>query len=441
MNAPEERGPAQRGPAPGSTALALAARALSCVTDEGCTAELALARVDAPPHERAAARAILSGTLRWYLRLAPAVDALLQRGQTMHVLVRAVLVTAVHQIEYSRAAPESVANIAVDAVRVAGQPGASGFVNALLRRYLREREAVLKAVDRSEPAMLAHPRWLLKAIRAEHGASAPQVVAANNEPPPMTLRVNHLRGTRDAMIAKLASAGVVAHPGLTDTALVLEQPVDVSALPGFSEGAVSVQDAGAQYAAPLLDAQVGERVLDACAAPGGKSGHILERTPGIGELVSMDVDADRLARVAGNLQRLGLTATLLQADLLADSWWDGQLFDRILLDAPCSGTGVIRRHPDIKLLRRPGDLDKFAATQRKMLVKCAAMLKPGGRLVYATCSILQAENQDVIDAFLLLDPRFTRSQPDLVLLPVPRVAGPSFLTDGFHYACLQKGGT
>jgi 16S rRNA (cytosine967-C5)-methyltransferase len=227
---------------------------------------------------------------------------------------------------------------------------------------------------------------------------------------------------------------------VVDTALVLEQPVDVSALPGFSEGEISVQDAGAQCAAPLLHAQPGDRVLDACAAPGGKSGHVLESTPGISELVAMDVDADRLARVASNLQRLGLSATLQQADLLAGSWWDGREFDRILLDAPCSGTGVIRRHPDIKLLRRADDIDRFAATQRKMLVKCAGMLKPGGRLVYATCSILKGENQLVIDEFLALDPRFTRSQPDLVLLPTPRAAGPSTLTDGFYYACLQKGG-
>jgi 16S rRNA (cytosine967-C5)-methyltransferase len=154
----------------------------------------------------------------------------------------------------------------------------------------------------------------------------------------------------------------------------------------------------------------------------------------------MDVDADRLSRVAGNLQRLGLNATLQQADLFADSWWDGREFDRILLDAPCSGTGVIRRHPDIKLLRRPGDIDRFAATQRKMLVKCAGMLKSGGRLVYATCSILGGENQLVIEEFLALDPRFTRSQPDQALLPVPRAAGPATLTDGFYYACLQKGG-
>jgi 16S rRNA (cytosine967-C5)-methyltransferase len=167
---------------------------------------------------------------------------------------------------------------------------------------------------------------------------------------------------------------------------------------------------------------------------------VLELTPGIGELVAMDVDADRLARVAGNLQRLGLSATLQQADLLANSWWDGREFDRILLDAPCSGTGVIRRHPDIKLLRRPDDIDRFAATQRKMLVKCAGMLKPGGRLVYATCSILEGENQLVIEEFLALDPRFTRSQPDQALLPAPRTAGPATLTDGFYYACLQKGG-
>jgi 16S rRNA (cytosine967-C5)-methyltransferase len=256
----------------------------------------------------------------------------------------------------------------------------------------------------------------------------------------MTLRVNLARGTRDAVVAKLGAAGVIAHPGLVDTALVLEQAIDVTALPGFEAGELSVQDAGAQYAAGLLDAQPGERILDACAAPGGKSGHILERTAGLKELVAVDIDADRLSRVAANLQRLGLTATLQQADLVADSWWDGQPFDRILLDAPCSGTGVIRRHPDIKLLRRPGDLAQFAATQRKLLTRCAAMLVNGGRLVYATCSILQTENQSVIDAFLAQDPRFFRVQADLVLLPTPRAAGPSTLTDGFHYACLQKGG-
>ncbi|MEO8308340.1 MAG: 16S rRNA (cytosine(967)-C(5))-methyltransferase RsmB [Pseudomonadota bacterium] len=435
----QQLGSAQRGFAPGATALALAARALSFVLDDGCTAEVALIRADVPPQERAAVRAILSGTLRWYLRLAPVLDALLQRGQTMHAQVRAVLVTALHQIEYSRAAAESVANIAVDAVRVAGQPGASGFVNALLRRYLRERGAVLQGVDRSEPAMLAHPRWLLQAIREEHGTNASQIIQANNEMPPMTLRVNPARATRDAMLEKLASAGIIAYPGAADTALVLDQPMDVSALPGFSEGELSVQDAGAQYAAQLLDAQPGERVLDACAAPGGKSGHILERTADLGELVAVDIDAERLARVAANLQRLAVSATLLQADLLTDSWWDGKPFDRILLDAPCSGTGVIRRHPDIKLLRRPGDLDRFAATQRKMLRKCADMLKPGGRLLYATCSILAAENQMVTEEFLVLDPRFRRLQPDVAVLPTPRAAGPPTLTDGFHYACLQKG--
>jgi len=429
----------QAGPAPGATALAFAARALAQVVDEGYTAELALARLDVPQPDRAAARAILSGTLRWYLRLAPAVEELLQRGQTMHGLVRAVLVTALHQIEYSRAAPESVANIAVDAVRVAGQAGASGFVNALLRRYLRERAAVLSSVDRSEPATLAHPRWLLKAIREEHGSQAAQIINANNEPPPMTLRVNLARGTREAMIEKLAAAGHIAHPGLADSALVLEQPVDVGALPGFDSGEISVQDAGAQFAARMVDAQAGERVLDACAAPGGKTGHLLERTPALEELVAVDIDADRLARVAGNLQRLGLSATLQKADLLGD-WFDGRPFDRILLDAPCSGTGVIRRHPDIKLLRRADDVERFAATQRKLLMRCATMLKAGGRLVYATCSILQGENQMVIEAFLALDPRFTRAGPDQILLPTPRSAGPAAQTDGFYYACLQKGG-
>ena len=241
---------------------------------------------------------------------------------------------------------------------------------------------------------------------------------------------------------KLAAAGIVAHPGLADTALVLEQPLDVTALPGFSEGEVSVQDAGAQYAAALLDAQPGERVLDACAAPGGKSGHILERTPGLGELVALDVDADRLARVASNLQRLGLDARHCSRPTCSRiAWWDGQPFDRILLDAPCSGTGVIRRHPDIKLLRRPADIDKFAATQRKMLMQvrrdAQARRPPGLRHLLRYCTAKTRW-------WWKSSWRWTRDSrgrsPTRQLLPTPRAAGPSTLTDGFYYACLQKGG-
>lgn len=427
--------------APGAAVMAAAAQALDAVIREGgCTAEAALAQVDVEVADRAAVRAIHSGTLRWYLRLAPLVEALLQPGQRMPPAVRAVLTCAIHQIEYSRAPAASVVNIAVDAVRVLGRESAAGFVNALLRRYLREREKLVARIDRSEPARLAHPRWLIKALRNAWPEQADAIIAANNESPPMSLRVNLARTTRDKLLQDLSAAGIEAAAGAVETAVVLAQPRDVQSLPGFAEGLFSVQDAGAQHAALLLDARDGERVLDACAAPGGKSGHILERAPGI-ELTALDIDAGRLQRVQENLDRLGFRANLIAADLLSVGWWDGALFDRILLDAPCSGTGVIRRHPDIKLLRRPDDIDGFAATQMALLERCAALLKPGGRLVYATCSVLPAENGELVDRFLRRYREFSRVQPDLSIPTAPRNAGAAAMTDGFHYACLTKGVT
>lgn len=427
--------------APGAAAMAAAARALDAVVGErGCIAEVALRELDLDPGERGAVRALHSGTLRWYLRLAPLLDALLEPGQRMAPLVRAVLTVALHQIEYSRARPESVVNIAVDAVRTLGQGNASGFTNALLRRYLRERAALAERFDRSEPARLAHPRWLLKALRSAWPDDIDHIVAANNEQPPMTLRVNLASTTRDAVLAELAAAGIGAAAGAGAASLVMDQPRDVNDLPGFNEGLVSVQDAGAQRAAELLDAQPGERVLDACAAPGGKTGHILERAAGELDLTALDCDPQRLERVRENLVRLGYEARLVAADLNADGWWDNRPFDRILLDAPCSGTGVIRRHPDIKLLRRADDIAGFAATQLQLLERCAMLLARSGRLVYATCSILPQENQDVVERFLRKHHEFQRSAPDVQLLPYPRENGAAALTDGFYYACLAKEG-
>jgi 16S rRNA (cytosine967-C5)-methyltransferase len=432
--------PARKGIAPGATALAAAAQALDAVVREGgCTAETALQQLDIDAADRGAVRAIHAGALRWYLRLAPLVDGLLEPGQRMPAQVRAVLTCALHQIEYSRAPAASVVNIAVDAVRVLGRENAAGFVNALLRRYLRERDELVARVDRSEAARLAHPRWLLKALRAAWPEHADAIIEANNETPPMVLRVNLARTTREDAMKMLSEAGIESVPGGGDASVVLAEPRDVQALPGFEAGLVSVQDAGAQRAALLLDAQPGERVLDACAAPGGKTGHILERCDGRLDLTAVDLDATRLERVRENLARLGCSAKLIAADLLSDGWWDGEPFDRILLDAPCSGTGVIRRHPDIKLLRRPEDIDRFAAAQLALLTRCAGLLKPGGRLVYATCSVLPAENGVVVDRFLRRHPGFRRLGPDISIPSTPRSAGPAALTDGFHYACLTRG--
>jgi 16S rRNA (cytosine967-C5)-methyltransferase len=422
--------------APGAVPLAMAACALELVVGRGVTAEAALQSLTIPPADRAAVRAIHTGALRFYPRLSPLAGTLLQPGQQVAPRVHALLVCALHQLEYSRAASHSAVNIAVDAARVLRASSAAGFINALLRRFLRERAQLVARVDADPATAAAHPRWLHKMLRESHPTRLSQLVAANNESPALVLRVNTQRTTRDDMLRRLAEQGVAAAPGLAATSLVLEQASEVSAVPGFDEGLVSVQDAGAQRAAELLDAMPGQRVLDACAAPGGKACHLLERTPGI-ELTALDIDATRLARVQQNLDRLGLAAQLLAADAAEPGWWDGRPFDRILIDAPCSGTGVIRRHPDIKLLRRPGDIAGFVAQQRRLLARCAGLLAPGGRLLYATCSVLPAENQQLVDAFLRDSSAFRRVRDDVLLLPTPRSAGAAALTDGFYYACLE----
>lgn len=425
--------------APGAVALAQAARVLHAVREDGVTLEEALSRLGAVA-EPGATRAIASGSLRWYLRLAPLVDALLRPGQVLGPPLHPLLVAALHQIEYSRSPAPVTVNIAVDAARMLNQNAAAGLVNALLRRFLAARAELVARVERSEAAAVAHPRWLLREIRAAAGGAADDVIAANNEAPPMSLRVNLAHGTRADFLARCAADGISAHPGLLATTVVLGEAIDVKRLPGFAQGDVSVQDAGAQHAALLLDAQAGERVLDACAAPGGKTGHILERSAGI-DLVALDVAPARLARVQENLDRLGVTAQLQAADLLAADWWDGRPFDRILLDAPCSATGVIRRHPDIKLLRRASDIAGFAEVQARMLAHCAGLMAPGGRLVYATCSVLAAENEAVVEGFLAAHPAWKRAREDLRLLPVPVQAGPGAVTDGFYYASLTNEGS
>jgi 16S rRNA (cytosine967-C5)-methyltransferase len=442
-----------KGLAPGASALAGAARALAALLERGCTAEEALALRPPAAADAAAARAILLGSLRAFPRIITAVDARLHSpGRPPQAWLRALLACAVHQLEYSRAAPHSVVNIAVDATRALGEPRAAGLVNAVLRRFLREREAWVASLEADPPAAAAHPRWLFDAIRAAWPAEADAIFAADNEAPPMTLRVDLSRTTRDGALAALAAAGLPAQPGFTDTAIVLESAVPVDRLPGFDEGLVSVQDAGAQLAAVLLDPREGERVLDACAAPGGKTGHLLERCPQL-DLLALDIDAARLGRVERNLARLRRSARLACADLRDATWWDGRPFDRILLDAPCSGTGVIRRHPDIKLLRRPADAKRFARMQLELLQAAVRVLRPGGTILYSTCSILPAENEGVVETLLAQEPRLsvaplpeaqfpagTRAGPrGLQILPAPATAGPGRVTDGFHYVCLRLG--
>ncbi|HLK71092.1 MAG TPA: 16S rRNA (cytosine(967)-C(5))-methyltransferase RsmB, partial [Steroidobacteraceae bacterium] len=375
-----------------------AAAAIVARVAAGESADAALARGPAASQPLAASvRAVAFGTLRWYPRVARLAE-LLREGRAVQSAVQALLAVALFQLEYSRNPIQATVSSAVEAARLAGQPRAAGLVNALLRRFLRERTQWLAKLASEPAAALAHPLWLLKALQTDWPAEWPSIVAANNTQAPMGLRVDLSRCSREELQAQLGRRGVAAHAvdGI-DTALLLEQPVAVKDLPGFAEGLVSVQDPGAQLASRLLQAQPRERVLDACAAPGGKTGAILEAVSGPLSLTAVDVDAGRLQRVAENLRRLRREAQLICADLaVPGDWWDGRAFDRILLDAPCSAVGVIRRHPDIKLLRRVEDIGAFAERQSALLDRCLAMLAPRGRLVYATCSVLRAENDAVV---------------------------------------------
>jgi len=442
-----------RSPNPGAQALAEAARAVAAVV-RGRSADEALATPEAS-RGRPAVQAVTLGTLRWYLRLRPAVDSLLASPRTVQRDVHALLVAAAYQIEYSRDPAALVVNLAVDAARLLGQPRAAGLVNAVLRRLVREREALFARTDSDPAARTAHPRWLVDALAAAWPEQYEQILQANNAHPPMVLRLNIRRRPLADYLGDLMAAGLAGQPVSwtavqgASVAIVLERPVAVGALPGFAEGWVSVQDGGAQLAPALLQARPHMRVLDACAAPGTKTSHLLESAPGPLELTAVDIDGGRLGRVEENLHRLGLAARLVVADVRdPGSFWDGRPYDRILVDAPCSGTGVIRRHPDIKLLRREADVASFAQTQLEILRAAFRLLAPGGRLVYATCSVLPPENEGVVGRFLHEEPRArVAAMPhgeDLAPAAVAASSGTQLLcggaagSDGFYYACLEN---
>jgi 16S rRNA (cytosine967-C5)-methyltransferase len=396
-----------------------------------------------------AIRAMAFGTLRLLPRIDLWLEALLDRpGRGVKPPLLALACVALHQLEQSSHPAHAVVNEAVEATRTLGMSRAVGLLNAILRRFLRERDAILARALAQESGRFAHPEWLIAALRADWPADWAALLEANNAHPPLWLRVNRRRGDRARYLARLADAGIDASAGPVATdSVLLAAPCEVQSLPGFLEGESSVQDAAAQLAAPLLAAEPGMRVLDACAAPGGKSCHLLELTPDLAELVALDIDSLRLERLRQNLRRLDLGATVLRGDARRPAqWWNGRPFDRILLDAPCSATGVIRRHPDIKTLRRPEDIPVFARGQLELLHALWPLLAPRGRLLYATCSVLRAENAAVIEQFLAAQPEATERPLELAVCARTGAGtgpGASIMTgeagmDGFYYACLER---
>ena len=437
--------------APGAPALAAAARVVEAVTRRGQSADAALKSLPPDPRgspDDAAVRAISLGTVRWYLRLAPALEELLERPDTLAPLLGALLAVAAHQVEYSRNRPEMSVHAAVDAARLLGLSRGTGLVNAVLRRFVREREALFARVDATLAGRTAHPEWLVERICAAWPSQGAEMLVANNGHPPMTLRVDLSRISRTEYLERLKGQSIDAYEiQWCPSGITLIHPVAVSDLPGFADGLVSVQDAGAQLAATLLEVAPGARVLDACAAPGGKTGHLLELMGAGADITALDTSPERIALVQENLDRLRRTAVLCVGDAREPAtFWDGRPFDRILVDAPCSSTGVIRRHPDIKLLRRAGDVPAFAAAQLAILRAATTLLAEGGRLLYSTCSVLPAENEQIIAALLEAQPGVREAPLPAGAPPeaAPRGPGVQLLpgtaagTDGFYYACLEK---
>jgi 16S rRNA (cytosine967-C5)-methyltransferase len=413
----------------------------------GANVRDALAAVDdgSALRGRALVQELAYGTLRHWGTLAAIVDAL-ARKPIADPLLRALLAVALYQLEHTRAPSFAVVDRAVAAAGETVRPAAKALVNALLRRYLRERGDVARAIARNEVARFSYPQWWIDRVRGDYPDDWSSILVAGNARPPLTLRVNVRVETREALLERFDAAAIAATPAGA-SGVIVTPPRNVTELPGFDEGAFSVQDLAAQYAAPLLDAGDGMRVLDACAAPGGKTAHLLEIADV--DVTAVDVDPTRLARIDENLARLRLAdrhVRLVQGDAGDPStWWDRRAFERILLDVPCTASGVVRRHPDAKWRHRESDVERFAQAQAHLLSAAWPMLARDGLLLYSTCSIFDAENGARIREFGEETPdalRETLKLPadarhrDGQLLPSPE--GARHNQDGFFYALLRK---
>ena len=386
------------------------------------------------------------GTLRWYPAIELMLKELMQKPlREKEFEVQGLLASGLYQLIHTRIADHAAINETVAAVAKLNRPWAKGLVNAVLRNFLRQREALDKKLSKNPIYTRAHPQWLLDLLFNGWGSAiALEIIAANNQRAPMVLRANQQRVSRDDYLEQLKAADIPAQATEhSEQGIVLSAPMDVTALPDFDKGFASVQDEAAQLAASLLKMEAGQSVLDACCAPGGKTCHILETQPDLSRVVAVELESRRIQRVEENLARLGLQAELKIADACElESWWDNQGFDRILLDAPCSATGVIRRHPDIKLLRKPTDIVKLAEIQLQLLRSLWQTLNDGGILLYATCSVLGEENDQVIEKFLAETPEASVHEidgswgikTDYGRQLFPTING----NDGFYYSRLGK---
>jgi 16S rRNA (cytosine967-C5)-methyltransferase len=435
-----------------ASARSLAAHAVARILREGVTLDAALkdALVAANPQLGPSVRSLSYGAVRGYYRHEAILGRLLSTPvKSLDFLVRALLSVALYELEDEKTPEYAVVDAAVQTAKATDAVRAAGLINAVLRRYLRERKTLDADIARNPATRHASPVWLADRLRADWPVRWTQLLAAGDAQAPMWLRINSRRSTTEEYLGLLSAAGIGARAEVrVPYAVVLDAPCDVQELPGFGAGLVSVQDLAAQCVAFPLALAAGQRVLDACAAPGGKTALIAEREPNLANLTAVDLDPQRLARVRENLNRGELHAEVVNGDAgVPDPWWDGVPFDRVLLDAPCSALGIIRRHPDIRLRKSPSDIDKLPQLQRQLLNSSWRMLKSGGRLVYATCTLTRSENRDLIAAFL-------RGTPDAAAVPAEDWEGwPNFGeadeygrqilpgeagADGFYYAALSK---
>lgn len=405
---------------------------------------LPVAALKVPDNDRALLQELCFGVCRYHPQLQAYTELLVQKPlRAKDSDVQALLLLGLYQLLHTRIPDHAAIGETVEVTRQIKKPWATNLVNGVLRQFQRDPSSLTEKLDINLAFRTNHPAWLEGMLRKSWPAHFEDAIAANNQHPPFTLRLNTRVLSRDQYLTQLADSGIQAKATTySPYGVTLEAACDPRNLPEFNEGWISVQDEAAQLTADLLDLSPGLRILDACAAPGGKTGHLLEREP-TAKVVALDVEERRLQRVRENLGRLQVSADIRCGDgTRPEDWWDGEAFDRILLDAPCSATGIIRRHPDIKVLRTPEDIPRLADLQGRLLDSLWPLLKPGGTLLYATCSVMPRENTRVIEAFLARQPEASCPPMDFAW-GVAQTCGRQLLPqitghDGFYYAVVHK---